>query len=247
MDDRQSSTVSTADQYGGEEASPGTGPAIEARDLFKIYKQGPVETVALRGASLEVGEGEFVSLQGPSGSGKSTLLSVLTGLAAPSAGEVVVDGRSLSGLDEPDLARWRAERVGMVFQRGNLLPFLTAEENVALIARRGRPRREARERAKELLGLLGLADRVGHRPSRLSGGEVQRVGIAVALANEPAYLFGDEITGELDTATSESVMEALLAIRRERGITMVLVTHNQAIAALADRRLVVSGGVVTAP
>lgn len=245
MEAPESSTGPATAAESPQSTGGNAGPAIRARDLFKIYKQGPVETVALRGASLGVDTGEFVSLEGPSGSGKSTLLAILTGLASPSAGEVVVDGRALAELDEPVLARWRADRVGMVFQRGNLLPFLSAEENVALIARRSRSRQGARERARELLTLLGLADRGRHRPARLSGGEVQRVGIAVALANQPAFLFGDEVTGELDTATSESVMTALLELQRDRKITMVLVTHNPAIAALADRRLVVSGGVVT--
>jgi putative ABC transport system ATP-binding protein len=221
-----------------------TPQLVEGRDLFKIYKDGRSETVALRGADVSVRPGEFVSLTGPSGSGKSTLLSILAGLTTPSAGEIVVDGQDLADLDETGRARWRAERVGMVFQRGNLIPFLTAEENVVLVARPHVGRRRARERARELLSELGLGDRLRHRPAQLSGGEVQRAGIAVAVANEPAVLFGDEVTGELDSATSEQVMETLLDLQRERGLTMVLVTHNQSVARLADRQLEISGGAV---
>ena len=220
------------------------GLAVVGRDLFKIYKEGRSETVALRGADLSVDAGEFVSLMGPSGSGKSTLLSILAGLTTPSAGEVVVDGQDLSDLDEPGRARWRADRVGLVFQRGNLIPFLSAEENVVLVARRRAGLRRAKQRARELLEALALGDRMRHRPGELSGGEVQRAGIAVAVANEPAMLLGDEVTGELDSATSEHVMETLLDLRRERGLTMVLVTHNRAIAALADRQLEITGGLV---
>jgi predicted ABC-type transport system involved in lysophospholipase L1 biosynthesis ATPase subunit len=215
-----------------------------AHDVFMIYKRGSTETVALRGASLEAGQGEFVSLMGPSGSGKSSLLSILAGLTTQSAGTVTVEGQDLAGLDEAERARWRAERLGVVFQRGNLIPFLSAAENVAVVARRTVGRKEARARARELLGRLGLGPRADHRPSRLSGGEAQRAGIAVALANQPRLLLGDEVTGELDSETSDQVMDLLFEFQRERGLTMLLVTHNPAIAARADRRLTVSGGVV---
>jgi putative ABC transport system ATP-binding protein len=218
--------------------------SIAAHDLFMIYKRGATETVALRGASMEVRRGEFVSLMGPSGSGKSSLLSILAGLTTPSAGSVTVEGKDLSGLDENARARWRSERLGVVFQRGNLIPFLTAAENVALVARRTQGKREANQRAKELLGRLGLGGRADHRPNRLSGGEAQRAGIAVALANDPRLLLGDEVTGELDSETSEQVLGLLAEFQRERGLTMLLVTHNPAVAARADRRLAVSNGVV---
>lgn len=220
------------------------GAVVVARDVFKIYNRGRSETVALRGASLDIAPGEFVSLMGPSGSGKTSLLSIVAGLSAPSAGQVVVDGLDLGELDETGRAKWRSERVGIVFQRGNLLPFLSAEENVALVARRGCGRREAKERSRRLLEALGLADRARHRPDRLSGGEAQRAGIAVALANDPALVLGDEITGELDTATTEQVMDLLVAEQRERGFTMVLVTHNPAVGALADRALEMRDGTV---
>jgi putative ABC transport system ATP-binding protein len=162
-------------------ASPDEHPsgAVAARDVFKIYKRGPSETVALRGASLTIEPGEFVSLEGPSGSGKSSLMAILAGLATPSAGDVVVDGRRLADLDEAGRARWRAARVGIVFQKGNLVPFLSAEENVALIASQRLGRRQARAHAHELLESLGLGARSRHRAMQLSGGEVQRAGIAV--------------------------------------------------------------------
>jgi putative ABC transport system ATP-binding protein len=234
------------------DAAPATVPAaadvadvsIAAHDVFMIYQRGSTETVALRGASLEVRRGEFVSLMGPSGSGKSSLLSILAGLTTPSAGSVTVEGQDLGGLDEAGRARWRAQRLGVVFQRGNLIPFLTAAENVALVARQTMGRREAKARARELLGRLGLEQRADHRPGRLSGGEAQRAGIAVALANEPRLLLGDEVTGELDSETSDQVMALLAEFRKERGLTMLLVTHNPAVAARADRRLAVADGTV---
>jgi putative ABC transport system ATP-binding protein len=237
---------SDADRIGVESFPATERPAaVMARDVFKIYKRGANETVALRGASLTVERGEFVCLEGPSGSGKTSLLSILTGLAAPSAGDVVVDGQRLTELDEAGLARWRAARVGMVFQKGNLIPFLSAEENVALIASQRMGRRQARKHAQDLLSSLGLGNRSTHRATQLSGGEVQRAGIAVALANDPAVIVGDELTGELDSETADDVMNALMSRQRERGLTMLLVTHNPAIAELADRRLVLSGGLVT--
>ncbi len=228
------------------EAEPAAA-SIVGRDLFKIYKQGQTETVALRGATLEVRSGEFVSLMGPSGSGKSTLLAILSGLARPSAGSVVVEGQDLAGLDEAATARWRGERVGVVFQRGNLVPFLSAVENVALVARRRLGRAGARQRADELLDLMGLSERANHRPGRLSGGEAQRAGIAVALANEPGLLLGDEVTGELDSETSDQVMGVLTGLQRDRGLTLFLVTHDPGIAARADRRLEITDGVIREP
>jgi putative ABC transport system ATP-binding protein len=240
MDEMRTSRRPTASDV----AVSGSDVSIAAHDLFMIYKRGAAETVALRGASLEVRRGEFVSLMGPSGSGKSSLLSILAGLTTPSAGAVTVEGENLAGLDEARRARWRSERLGVVFQRGNLIPFLTAAENVVLVARQTVGRREAGERARELLARLGLAGRADHRPGRLSGGEAQRAGIAVALANEPRLLLGDEVTGELDSETSDQVMDLLAEFRAERGLTMLLVTHNPAIAARADRRLAVSNGVV---
>jgi putative ABC transport system ATP-binding protein len=220
-------------------------PVAEAIDLFKVYREGDTETVALRGASLTLHPGEFVSLVGPSGSGKSTLLSIMAGLTLPTAGRVMIGGRDLSRLDESERAAVRAEKIGLVFQRGNLIPFLTTQENVELALEAPRRRRPPGERARELLDVLGLDSRRGHRPHQLSGGEAQRAGIAVALANEPDLLLGDEITGELDSETSAQVMSVLLRLRRESGLTLLVVTHNPALAASADRRLVITDGLIT--
>jgi putative ABC transport system ATP-binding protein len=220
-------------------------PVAEAIDLFKVYREGDTETVALRGASLTLHPGEFVSLVGPSGSGKSTLLSIMAGLTLPTAGRVMIGGRDLSRLDESERAEVRAEKIGLVFQRGNLIPFLTTQENVELALEAPRGRRRSLARARELLDVLGLDSRRGHRPHQLSGGEAQRAGIAVALANEPDLLLGDEITGELDSETSAQVMAVLLRLRTESRLTLLVVTHNPALAASADRRLVITDGLIT--
>ena len=221
-------------------------PIAEVVDVFKVYREGEAETVALRGASLTLNAGEFVSLVGPSGSGKSTLLSILAGLTLPTAGRVFVAGRDLSRLDEEERAVVRARSIGLVFQRGNLVPFLTAEENVALALEVAGRRRGAVRRARELLDLLGIGDRARQRPNQLSGGEAQRAGIAIALANEPDLLLGDEITGELDSETAAQVMELLLRLRAQNGMALLVVTHNPALAVSADRRLVIADGQIQA-
>jgi putative ABC transport system ATP-binding protein len=221
-------------------------PIAEVVDVFKVYREGEAETVALRGASLTLHAGEFVSLVGPSGSGKSTLLSILAGLTLPTAGRVFVAGRDLSRLDEEERAVVRARSIGLVFQRGNLVPFLTAEENVALALEVAGRRRGAVRRARELLDLLGIGDRARQRPNQLSGGEAQRAGIAIALANEPDLLLGDEITGELDSETAAQVMELLLRLRAQNGMALLVVTHNPALAVSADRRLVIADGQIQA-
>jgi putative ABC transport system ATP-binding protein len=216
---------------------------VAARDVFKIYKEGLIETVALRGASLELARGRLTSLVGPSGSGKSTLISLLAGLALPSAGQIVIAGQDITRLDEGQRGRLRSERIGLVFQSGNLIPFLTALENVEL-AMRLRDRPPAPGRARELLSEVGLGRRLQHRPSQLSGGEVQRVAVAVALANEPELLLADELTGELDSATAAQVMEVLAEAWRQRRLTVLLVTHNPELAERADQRLRLVDGLV---
>jgi putative ABC transport system ATP-binding protein len=221
-----------------------TEPLVELKDVFKIYKEGTTETVALRGASMELPRGRMTSLVGPSGSGKSTLLSLVAGLSLPSAGQVVIDGTDISRLGESERARIRARRVGVVFQSGNLIPFLSALENVELamsIAEKG----AGRARAREVLGELGLANRLHHRPTQLSGGEVQRVAVAVALANDPDLLLADELTGELDSATAEQVMGLLADAWRRRELTVLLVTHNRELAERADHRLRLVDGLVS--
>jgi putative ABC transport system ATP-binding protein len=227
-----------------EPASAPEVALLAARGVFKIYKEGLIETVALRGASLELPRGHLTSLVGPSGSGKSTLISLLAGLALPSAGQIVIGGQDITRLDEGERGRLRSERIGLVFQSGNLIPFLTALENVEL-AMRLRDRKGFSGRARELLGEVGLGHRLHHRPRQLSGGEVQRVAVAVALANEPELLLADELTGELDSATAEQVMGVLAHAWHQRRLTILLVTHNQELAALADRRLHLIDGLVT--
>jgi putative ABC transport system ATP-binding protein len=228
-----------------EVASEPESAFVTARDVFKIYKEGLIETVALRGASLELARGRLTSLVGPSGSGKSTLISLLAGLALPSAGQIVIGGQDITRLDEGQRGRLRSERIGLVFQSGNLIPFLTALENVEL-AMRLRDRPVSPGRARELLGEVGLGRRLQHRPRQLSGGEVQRVAVAVALANEPELLLADELTGELDSATAEQVMEVLAEAWGQRGLTVLLVTHNQELAERADQKLRLVDGLVLA-
>jgi putative ABC transport system ATP-binding protein len=220
-------------------------PLARLRDVFKIYREGSTETVALRGTDLDLPRGRMTSLVGPSGSGKSTMLSLLAGLSLPSAGQVIFEGTDISRLDESARARLRAERMGMVFQSGNLIPFLNALENVQLAERlAGKPGKASH--ARELLSEVGLAQRLNHLPRQLSGGEAQRVSIAVALANDPDLLLADELTGELDTATAARVMEVLHGAWERRHLTILLVTHNRDLAAQADHRLRLLDGIVQA-
>jgi putative ABC transport system ATP-binding protein len=229
------------------EKSPVTAaePLARLRDVFKIYREGSTETVALRGTDLELPRGQMTSLVGPSGSGKSTMLSLLAGLSLPSAGQVIFEGTDISRLDESARARLRAERMGMVFQSGNLIPFLNALENVQLAERlAGKPGKVSH--ARELLSEVGLAQRMNHLPRQLSGGEAQRVSIAVALANDPDLLLADELTGELDSATAAKVMDVLRGAWERRHLTILLVTHNRDLAAQADHRLRLLDGIVKA-
>lgn len=223
-------------------ASP--DPLVELKDVFKIYREGTTETVALRGASMELPRGRTTSLVGPSGSGKSTLLSLVAGLALPSAGQVVVDGTDISRLGESDRAQLRAERIGVIFQSGNLIPFLSAVENVEL-AMGIAGKRGGRAHARQLLSELGLSTRLHHRSTQLSGGEVQRVAVAVALANDPDLLLADELTGELDSVTAAQVMSLLAKASSDRELTVLLVTHNRELAVRADYRLRLIDGLVS--
>jgi putative ABC transport system ATP-binding protein len=211
------------------------------QDLYKIYKEGDIETVALRGASLSVQAGEFVAITGRSGAGKSTLLNLMGGLAVPSAGQVVIDGTDIARLNDADRARFRREKIGIIFQADNLIPFLTALENVMLPMQMARRKRPA-DRARQLLSEVGLADRLRHKPDMLSGGERQRVAIAVALANEPRLLLADELTGELDSTTADMVMELLGALNARHHLTLIVVTHNKNVAARAPRQVKIADG-----
>ena len=218
-------------------------PLIRMRDVFKIYREGDVETVALRGADLEIERGSVTSLMGRSGSGKSTLLMLIAGLAQPSAGQILLDGRDIGRLDEAERSRIRAEHIGIVFQSGNLIPFLTARENVETAMTYGR---STTARAIDLLAAVGVSELADRRPRQVSGGEAQRVAIAVALANGPDLLLADELTGELDSATAQDILALLRRLHEERGLTIVLVTHNPEIARQAERVLVVNDGTVRA-
>jgi ABC-type lipoprotein export system ATPase subunit len=220
-------------------------PVIEASGLYHIYREAEVETVALRGAQLALAAASWTSVIGPSGSGKSTLLHVLAGLLEPSGGSVRLDGEDLTRLSPPERARRRRRDIGVVLQRDNLHPLLDVEGNVALPLRLdGRPSREVRARVTGLLEQVGLLDRGRHRPAQLSGGEAQRVAVAIALAARPRVLLADEPTGELDEASAAGVLELLDTLRGQEGAAILTVTHNPQVAERADRRLVMRDGLV---
>jgi putative ABC transport system ATP-binding protein len=211
---------------------------IELRQVSRIYHLGNEEIRALDGVDLTIDDGEFVAVVGPSGSGKSTLLHVIGGLDTPSSGQVVVDGQDLSQASDRELAVFRNQRIGFVFQTFNLQPTYTALENVALPLVFGRvPPQERRERAEATLHTVGLGSRLAHKPAQMSGGERQRVAIARALVSNPAYILADEPTGNLDTATSREIVKLLDQLHQERGLTVLLVTHDTEMAALACRQI----------
>ena len=221
-------------------------PILEARGLTKVYRRGASEVRAVDGIDLDVQAGEFLAIMGRSGSGKTTLLDLLGCLLRPTSGNLEIDGRSVIGASDGDLATIRRERIGFVFQEFNLIPTLTAIENVLLPLRYGPRRRDGRARAQQLLELVGLGGRTSHRPTELSGGEQQRVAIARALVNEPAVILADEPTGELDSTTSEQLMSTLRDLNRERGVTIIIVTHDAGIAGATDRVVRLSDGRVVA-
>jgi putative ABC transport system ATP-binding protein len=217
---------------------------LEAHDLSKRYRLGATTVDALRGVSLSVAEGEFVALMGPSGSGKSTLLQLLGGLDRPTAGEVVLQGETISQLGDDAATKLRRDRTGFVFQSFNLIPLLDVTENVALpFTISGADRRgELADRIRDVIALVDLAGKEHHKPDQLSAGEQQRVAIARALVTRPALLFADEPTGNLDYTTGTEILEALWRSCVERHQTVVLVTHDSKAAAYADRVLVISDG-----
>lgn len=234
----------TPDHRDGGAARPPAAPLLRVEAVSKTYRDAGAETSVLRDVHLEIARGETTSLVGVSGSGKSTLISLIAGLLLPDSGRVLIDGQDTTGLDDVERARLRAERVGIVLQSGNLIPFLTAKENVELAIGLAGGNGDA-GRAEELLAGVGLADRVHHLPRRLSGGEAQRVSLAVALANEPDLLLADEATGELDSVTADHVMGVIFDAWRERGLSVLLVTHRPELAATAQRQLrLVEGKVV---
>jgi putative ABC transport system ATP-binding protein len=212
-----------------------TNLAIRAVNLCRAFDMGETTIEALRGVNLKVPHGQFVALVGPSGSGKSTFLNLVGGLDRPTEGELWVEGVELSASKEKALTEHRRRRVGFVFQSFNLLPRLTALENVALpLMFVGVPDRERMARARELLVKVGLEDRLGHRPTQLSGGEQQRVAIARALVTRPAIILADEPTGNVDSATGQEIMKLLRHLNRDQGVTLLLVTHDSEAAAFAD-------------
>jgi putative ABC transport system ATP-binding protein len=231
-----------------EAAEPPKPPApvvLAAKDLAKVYGEGSTAVHALDGASIEVRKGEIVAIMGPSGSGKSTMLHLLGALETPSAGQISLGGERYDGLDDAGLTRIRRDRIGFVFQFFNLLPSLTAEENVllpALIA--GESGDRVRSRSRELLGVVGLADRVSHLPSELSGGEQQRVSIARALLREPELILADEPTGNLDSRSSAEILALLRDLSDSQDQTVVMVTHDPGAAAIADRVVFLRDGQV---
>jgi putative ABC transport system ATP-binding protein len=214
---------------------------IELRRVSKTVESGGRPLTILHPLDLTIESGAFLAVIGPSGSGKSTLLGLLAGLDAPSSGEILIDGVDITRLGEDELARLRGEKIGFVFQFFHLVPSLTALENI-LVPMEIAGRRDAASRARTLLDEVGLADRGHHYPSQLSGGEQQRVAIARALANDPRIVLADEPTGNLDSTTGRHIMDLLLAIRRARGATLVLVTHEAALAARADSQLELRDG-----
>ena len=214
---------------------------IELRGVSKTVDSGGQPLTILHSLDYSIASGQFVAIVGPSGSGKSTLLGLLAGLDAPSTGAIAVDGTDITTLSEDRLARLRGEKIGFVFQFFHLVPSLTAFENV-LIPMEITGRKGAAARARQLLEEVGLTDRAHHYPSQLSGGEQQRIAIARALANDPPIVLADEPTGNLDSGTGRHIMELLMRVHRARGTTLVLVTHDAELAALADSRLVLRDG-----
>ena len=221
--------------------TPDTRTSLQVENLGKRVPLPSGDLTILDGVGFTIQQGEAVAIVGASGSGKSTLLSLLAGLDVPSEGEVRLDGAPLSGLDEDGRARLRAERVGFVFQSFHLVPALTALENVMLpLELRGDA--DAEGPARAMLGQVGLAERLGHYPRQLSGGEQQRVALARAFVTRPAVLFADEPTGNLDTRTGQAIIELLFRMNRESGTTLVLVTHDEALAARCGRQLRLESG-----
>ncbi len=220
---------------------------IELKNITKVYHLGEIDLPVLKGISLRIEDGEFVSLTGASGSGKSTLMNILGCLDHPSGGEYWIDGRNVAGLNANQRARLRNERIGFVFQNFNLLPRTSALENVmmpASYAHPALPTATIRQRALELIRLVGLEERMHHTPAQLSGGQQQRVAIARSLINNPGILLADEPTGNLDSTTSVEVMNMFRDLNRQHGLTVIIVTHDRKTAAFTDRAINMSDGLI---
>ena len=220
---------------------------IELKNITKVYHLGEIDLPVLKGISLCINDGEFVSLTGASGSGKSTLMNILGCLDHPSGGEYWIDGKNVAGLNANQRARLRNQRIGFVFQNFNLLPRTTALENVMMPAYYAHPSRsnsEIRKRALELIDMVGLTERMHHTPAQLSGGQQQRVAIARSLINNPGILLADEPTGNLDSTTSVEVMNMFRDLNRKQGITVIIVTHDPKTAAFTDRAINMCDGLI---
>jgi putative ABC transport system ATP-binding protein len=214
------------------------GHIIEVVDLYKTYRVGRVDVPALRGVNLSVAPGEFLAIVGPSGSGKSTLFHIIGGLTPPTSGHVFIDGLDVAAMSDAERTRMRQRKVGFVFQKFNLLPTLTAGENIEIARDIARNRHADREQFNEIIRLLGIADRLHHKPFALSGGEQQRVAIARALVNNPKILLADEPTGNLDTENSLAVLKILKDLNARLGQTILMITHNPEAAAFCAHRIV---------
>jgi putative ABC transport system ATP-binding protein len=222
----------------------GSDAVIRANALTKVYKMGGVEVHALRGLTMDVYRGEVVSIMGPSGSGKSTLMNIIGALDTPTSGDYILDGERVSELRDDQLANVRNQKIGFVFQSFNLLARATALSNVELPMRYAGMTKGRKARARAALESVGLGDRVDHKPTELSGGQQQRVAIARALVNDPAILLADEPTGNLDSKSGDEIMELLLKLNRERGTTVIIVTHDAEVAGLTQRVIRIRDGVV---
>jgi putative ABC transport system ATP-binding protein len=221
-------------------------PKIEIKDLMRVYKTGKSEVIALRGVNLDVKEGEIVTIMGPSGCGKTTLLNLIGGLDRPTAGSILVNGIDIVNLSDAELVKFRRDSIGFVFQFFNLVPTLTAYENVELPLRlSGKPASFRESRVEELLELVNMKDRAVHRPDELSGGEQQRIALATALANDPEVILADEPTGELDTKTGREVLQLFKTLRDKYNKTEIIVTHDLRISEFADRSLTIIDGMIT--
>jgi len=219
---------------------------IEISNLHKIYDESEVEVKALNGIDLEFEEGEFAAIVGPSGSGKTTLLNIIGGLDSPTEGEVIVDGTRIKDLSSSKLIDFRMNNIGFVFQAYNLIPVLTAKENVEFIMNlQGRSKKERLSRTKELLEAVGLGDRLNSRPSKLSGGQQQRVAVARALASKPKFILADEPTANLDSKSTENLLDIMEKLNRDEHITFIFSTHDQRVVKKAHRIIIIEDGKVT--
>ena len=218
---------------------------IEAKDLIKVYRTGKSEVIALRGLNMSIGDGEVIVVKGPSGCGKTTLLNLFGGLDRPTAGSIVVDGANITHYSDAELVKYRREKVGFIFQFFNLIPTLTAEENIEMPMRLlGKDGGHRKQRKDELIKLVGLEGRAAHKPDEMSGGEQQRIAIAVSLANDPPILLADEPTGELDTKTGQEMLDLFRNLNKTFRKTIIIVTHDVRASKIASRTLEIVDGTI---